>query len=311
MWWNAAASINASAAERGLSLSHHAALKEHENPAALVAAVESRARKVLTPCGQGDMAWRIWGEGAPLVLLHGGHGAWSHWVRNIPSLAERFMVVVPDMPGYADSASPPDPYTADSMAAIMAEGLDRILGERQFAIVGFSFGGVMGGHLAKERPDRVKRLVLVGSGGLGLPRPKMGEMKNWRRLDSEEAQRDAHRNNLGVLMLHDKAKIEGLALHLQAKNTIRTRINSRKISLTDTLRRALDTFPAPLAGIWGIHDATATGEFLDTREQLIKSIDPAAEFVRLDGGHWIQFEAPDAFHAALLPILESRRSKRG
>jgi 2-hydroxy-6-oxonona-2,4-dienedioate hydrolase len=281
------------------------------DPAALVAAVEAQGKKVGTPCGAGDMAWRIWGEGPQVVLLHGGHGAWSHWIRNIPVLAQRFTVIVPDMPGFGDSASPPDPYTADSMAAIMAAGLDRILGEREFSIVGFSFGGVMGGHLAKERAGRVKRVVLVGSGGLGLPRPKMGEMKNWKRMDSEAERREAHRNNLGVLMLKDPANIEGLALHLQATNTVRTRINSRKISLTDTLRRALEAFSAPLAGIWGTHDATASGEFLDAREGLLKSLDPAAEFVRIDGGHWIQFEAPEAFHAAVIPILENGRKRRG
>lgn len=285
---------------------------EAEDPAAIVAAVESRGSKIATPCGDGHMLWRLWGEGPPVVLLHGGHGAWSHWIRNIEPLAERFTVIVPDMPGYADSASPPFPYTADSMAQIMAQGIDSIVKDRTFAIVGFSFGGVMGGHLAKERPERVSRLVLVGSGGLGLPRPKMGEMHNWRRLDSEAERLDAHRNNLAVLMLHDRAHIEGLALHLQATNTVRTRINSRKISLTDTLRQALATFPAPLAGIWGVNDATADGEeYLVAREQLLKSFDPDAEFIRLAGGHWIQFEAPETFNAAVIKILQNGRAARG
>ncbi len=281
------------------------------DPLDVVAAVEAAARKVATPCGDGTMAWRIWGEGQPIVLLHGGHGAWSHWIRNILPLAERYAVIVPDMPGFGESASPPDPYTADSMAAIIAGGLDRILGDRRFSIAGFSFGGVMGGHLAKERPDRTERVVLVGSGGLGLPRPKMGEMKNWKRMDSEAERREAHRNNLGVLMLHDPANIEGLALHLQATNTVRTSINSRRISLTDTLRRALEAFPAPLAGIWGAHDATSPGDYADAREQLLKSLDRDAEFVRLDGGHWIQFEAPEVFNRTLVDILENRRTVRG
>lgn len=286
-----------------------ASVKEPSESAALVDSVERKGHTVATPCGDGNMMWRIWGTGPAVVLLHGGHGAWTHWIRNIPTLAERFTVIVPDMPGFADSASPPDPYTADSMAEIMATGLDRILGEDKFSIVGFSFGGVMGGHLAKERPARVLRLVIVGSGGLGLYRPRMGDMQNWKRMTSEAERLEAHRNNLGVLMLHDPANIEGLALYLQATNTVRTRINSRKISLTDTLRRSLSTFSAPLAGIWGIHDAT-TGAHLDAREELLKSLDADAEFVRLDGGHWIQFEAPEAFNAALVPILESGRTAR-
>lgn len=278
--------------------------------AATVARIEALARRIATPCGDGDMMWRVWGDGPPVVLLHGGHGAWSHWIRNVLPLAERHTVIVPDMPGFGDSASPPFPYSADSIAAIMASGLDRILGERSFAIVGFSFGGVMAGHLARERPDRASRVVLVGSGGLGLPRPKMGEMHNWKRMETEAERIEAHRNNLAVLMLHYPALIEGLALHMQATNTVRTRINSRKISLTDTLRRSLSEFPAPLAGIWGTHDATATGEFLDAREALIRSFDAAAEFVRIDAGHWVPFEASDVFNETVLAILASPRQAR-
>ncbi len=108
----------------------------------------------------------------------------------------------------------------------------------------------------------------------------------------------------------DPALIEGIALHMQATNTVRTRINSRKISLTDTLRRSLSEFPAPLAGIWGTHDATATGEFLDAREALIRSFDAAAEFVRIDAGHWVPFEASDLFNETVLAILASPRQAR-
>lgn len=283
---------------------------EQQSPAKRVAAIDAQARRVETPCGDGTMVWRIFGAGPAVLLLHGGHGAWSHWVRNIPTLSQRYSLIVPDMPGFAESASPPAPYTADSLAAIMAQGLDRVLDTHKLSIVGFSFGGVIGGTLAKHIPDRVERLVLVGSGGLGLPRPKLGEMKNWRRMDQPADRLEAHRHNLATLMLRDPANIDPLALHLQSTNTVRTRINSRAISMTDALRRSLVQFDAPLAGIWATHDATVM-EFLDAREQLLRSLDAAAEFVRIPGGHWIQYEAPEAFDAAVTRILDTKRAGRG
>jgi pimeloyl-ACP methyl ester carboxylesterase len=285
------------------------ARSETQSPADIVAAVDRRAERIETPCGDGTMVWRVFGAGPAVLLLHGGHGAWSHWIRNIPTLAARHTLVVPDMPGYAESASPPEPYTADGMAEIMARGLSRVLGRRSFSIVGFSFGGVMGGHVAKLMQSQTERLVLVGSGGMGLPRPKMGEMMNWKRLETPEARLEAHRNNLGVLMLHDPSSIDALALHLQSANTVRTRINSRAISLTDTLRRCLEAIDTPLAGIWGVHDAT-TGPLIDAREALLRGFDPAAEFIRLDGGHWIQYERPAEFDAAVTRILDVKRSRR-
>ena len=277
--------------------------------ARIIGALDAAATRLETPCGDGRMVWRRWGDGPTLVLLHGGHGAWTHWVRNIDVLARHFTLLVPDMPGFGDSDAPPQPYTAESLAQILATGLDHVLGpDGGCAVTGFSFGGLMGGQLARLRPQAVRRLVLVGAGGTALPRPPMRKMHNWRLLDDLAAQREAHRNNLEVLMLHDPANVDALALRMQTLIAPRTRINSRAISRTDALTRTLDQFPAPLAGIWGTHDVTA-GEFLDQRESLLRKHDPDAEFVRIPAGHWVQYEAAEAFHAALLDILAVKRAR--
>jgi pimeloyl-ACP methyl ester carboxylesterase len=282
-----------------------------ETPAAIVAALEGQAARIATPCGDGSLVWRRWGAGAPLVLLHGGHGAWTHWIRNIAFFARTRCVAVPDMPGYGDSALPPDPDDPESLAQALADGLDEVFpGGDPVDLVGFSFGGIIAGHLARLRPDRAGRVVLVGSGGLGLPRPELAVLKGWRRLATEAERVEAHRANLQILMLRDPAAIDALALHLQADNTARTHINSPAISKTDTLRRCLDELRVPLAGIWGEADAT-TGAFLDTRRALLRSIDPEAEFVTVPGaGHWVQYEAAAAFNAALDTILKAARRRR-
>jgi pimeloyl-ACP methyl ester carboxylesterase len=111
-------------------------------------------------------------------------------------------------------------------------------------------------------------------------------------------------------MLKDPAQIDPLAVHLQTQNAARTRINSVAIANTDTLRRCLPEATAPLAGIWGEADATAA-PFLDERRQLLRSIDREAEFVVIEGaGHWVMYEAPEAFNPALLEILRRDRTGR-
>jgi pimeloyl-ACP methyl ester carboxylesterase len=77
--------------------------------AAIIAGIEATARKERTPCGDGTIVWRVWGAGEPLLLLHGGSGSWTHWIRNIPELAQRFEVWVPDIPGLAIRPCPPSP----------------------------------------------------------------------------------------------------------------------------------------------------------------------------------------------------------
>jgi pimeloyl-ACP methyl ester carboxylesterase len=274
------------------------------DPAALAAA----ARRQETPCGPGSMAWRSWGEGVPVVLAHGGHGAWSHWIRTIPVLARRFRVIAPDLPGHGDSATPPEPHSAAGLGAIMAEGLRRVLAPGESChLVGFSFGAVIAGAAAAELPGRVRQFVLVGAGGLDLPRAPRPELSRWRGLDGEDEKLRAHRENLAALMFADPAHIDALALELQAANTARARIRTHLISRTDALKRALPLVAAGgarLAGIWGSEDATARG-FIGLRRELLRGIDPGAAFTEIEGaGHWVQYEAAAAFAAALAAILD-------
>ena len=78
-------------------------------------ALQAGAERLSTPCGDGELVWHRWGahdsadRGAPVVLLHGGSGSWTHWVRNIAALAQAgHSVWVPDLPGFGDSSPPPD-----------------------------------------------------------------------------------------------------------------------------------------------------------------------------------------------------------
>jgi 2-hydroxy-6-oxonona-2,4-dienedioate hydrolase len=273
-------------------------------PDEFVARIDAAAKRHETPSGAGRMVWRSWGSGPVLVLLHGGHGAWSHWIRNIPALAERYTVIAADMPGYGDSDPPPLPFTPEGLAGVLKRGLDEVIGaDTSFSITGFSFGGAIGGHLAWQGGSRVRRIVLVGSGGLGVARAPMRPMRNWRMQRDAGERLAAHRENLGILMLHDPASIDTLAVYLQLMNTSRTRMKSRPVSLTDTLRRALEQVSARIGGIWGEFDATAVGH-LEERAQVLRQIQPEAPFVVIPGaGHWVQYEAADAFNAALLEML--------
>ena len=87
----------------------HAQTRAKPSPVAMpadYAALLARAIRLTTPCGDGDMVWHMWGErqaGAlPLVMLHGGSGSWTHWIRNIDALvAAGYQIWLPDLPGLA------------------------------------------------------------------------------------------------------------------------------------------------------------------------------------------------------------------
>jgi pimeloyl-ACP methyl ester carboxylesterase len=279
-------------------------MPEHESPAAQVARLAAAGRRIETPCGDGVMVWRIWGEGEPLVLFHGGFGSWTHWLRNIPVLSRRYRLIVASLPGLGESDDAPMPHTPEGIAAIAAEGVARILpaGER-FHLTGFSFGGLIAGHVAASFGESCRSLTLVGAGGLGLKRSAMRKLVSWRHIEDEAGRLAVHRENLEILMIADPAKIDDLAIHLQAENAARGRVNSPTIAMTDTLARKLPLVRARLAGIWGERDATAM-EDLPARARLLRGIEPQAPFIVIaDAGHWVQYEAADAFNEALLEVL--------
>src|SRR5882724_10575978 len=117
--------------------------------AAFVSRIESLGARAVIPCEAGAMVWRIWGEGPPLVLLHGASGSWTHWIRNVLPLAGHFRVLAADMQGYGDSDAPPEPHTADALADLVVAGIEQMLPALAvFDLAGFSMGAIIGGLVA-------------------------------------------------------------------------------------------------------------------------------------------------------------------
>jgi pimeloyl-ACP methyl ester carboxylesterase len=105
-----------------------------------------------------------------VVLVHGsgpGVTSYANWRLVIPALAENFRVVAPDMVGFGFSDRPDDvKYSLDTWAD-QAVGLMDTLGIRKAHLVGNSFGGAIALRIATRHPDRVGKLVLMGS--MGVP----------------------------------------------------------------------------------------------------------------------------------------------
>lgn len=270
------------------------------DPAAFVAAIEARARRVETPCGDGTMVWRIWGEGEPLIVGHGAQGAWSHWIRNIDRLSTGRMLIAADLPGHGDSAMP---ETCDHRgnAKAIAAGLRQLLGDRPADLAGFSFGGCTFAHFAAWYPEQVRRLVLIGTGGLDTP---LGEVLLGRVAGLEGAARQAAiKANLLGLMLHHPDSADELAQHLLLVNARKARFDrASELVLPDKLARILPEVRVPVDAIWGEFDRPHPAPPL--QEAVIRESHPDCDFRVVAGaGHWAMYERPEGFDAALLAIL--------
>lgn len=272
-----------------------AAIKQH------VGALESRAQMIRTPCADGEMTFRRWNEGADetAVLLHGGSGSWTHWIHNIEPLSERFDVLAADLPGLGDSAALPAGYTAEDAAGWVGRGLARILGNRPFHLVAFSWGCTVGATLAPDMAAQLKSILMIGPAALGdmLRRPQMQPLLRRNRDMSEQEIFDTNRENLARLMIHDRRQIDDLAVWLQTENTRRSRFNSPQFARSNLVLDGLARVTVPLYVVYGEFDAPAYPDFT-VREERLRKVRPDMRFeIIAGGGHWLQYELPVEFNA--------------
>jgi len=243
--------------------------------------------------------WRIWGEGEPLLLLHGGSGSWMHWARNIGPMTGRYRVIVPDLPGFGES----DAFqttSLDDYARKVAHGL-RQIDTGPVRIAGFSFGSVIGLGLRAHGivgPD----YVMIGSPGLGHVHPVTDQLMKWRGLD-EAARFAAHRNNVEVLMLGGPAHVTDEAAAIQMAHAERATGRYRGIFRGLHWRDLLDHDDAGrLTVLYGDRDALCW-RYLPDREKFVASLTRPSDFTILPGmGHWLAYEAAEAVNARLLSL---------
>ena len=251
------------------------------------------------------------GEGEPVVLLHGsgaGVSAWANWYLAIPVLAERFRVIAPDVPGFGYSERKPDlKYDMKFWVAHLEALLDSFdIG--QASLVGNSFGGGLSLAFTLRHPERVKRLVLMGTpaghfpmtDGLKGHRP-FEPTREWvaemlkkfpydpalitdRMIDErfEAVQRPDERKAFKKLM----PKNEG-----EKKERIVRGVPEDR----------LQTIEQPALVLHGREDKVIPVEI---GLRLLNNMPNAEAHVFGRCGHWVQLERPDAFHALVTEFIE-------
>ena len=270
--------------------------------------IEKNSKKIFIKSKDSKVCWRIWGKGNPIIFLHGGYGSWAHWIKQVLPFSKNHRVLVPDMPGFGESDDLSLPHSPEKIASNLADTLEDLISVEDNPIIcGFSFGGLISGHLSYEliqRRFRPKKLILVGPGGLGAKRGDMETMIARHSKMSEEEIYNAHQTNLKILMMHNSQKVDNFSVHIQKQNTDAHRIKSRPISATDTLTKILEKQDVPLFVVWGEKDASV-GVYLEDRMAILRKVNKNVRFhVEFNIGHWIMYENENIFNKILEDIIQ-------
>jgi pimeloyl-ACP methyl ester carboxylesterase len=105
---------------------------------------------------------REWGEGAPVLLINGLGANVDMWGTAQEQLARTARTIAFDAPGMGRSRTSPVVLPHPALAAMICRLLDTLEVDR-CDVVGYSFGGTVAQQLARQAPDRVRRIALVGT----------------------------------------------------------------------------------------------------------------------------------------------------
>jgi len=268
-------------------------------------ALQTRAERIDVVVNGVQQTWHVWNRShtKPLVLLHGGSGSWTHWVRNIDALSEDHAVWAMDLPGMGDSALPPEAKDADDIAPWVAQGMAQLLGGQAIPVMGFSFGGLTAGFVAARHPERVSRLLLVGVPGLGL----FGDTLPLRGFlpDMDQDQRNAvHHHNLMSIMLAHEASLIDQTLEIQERNVVRDRLRRRRIARSTVMMELQTQWRCPVHALWGALDALYL-ENLSSAPERLNQCDLRDLTLLPDTGHWANYENAKAFNEWAIVQLAS------
>lgn len=268
-------------------------------------ALQTRAERIDVVVNGVQQTWHVWNRShpKPLVLLHGGSGSWTHWVRNIDALSEDHAVWAMDLPGMGDSALPPEAKDADDIAPWVAQGMAQLLGGQAIPVMGFSFGGLTAGFVAARHPELVSRLLLVGVPGLGL----FGDTLPLRGFlpDMDQSQRNAvHHHNLMSIMLAHEASLIDQTLEIQERNVVRDRLRRRRIARSTVMMELQTQWRCPVHALWGALDALYL-ENLSSAPERLNQCDLRDLTLLPDTGHWANYENAKAFNDWAIAQLAS------
>ena len=246
----------------------------------------------------------------PVMFLHGsgpGVSAWANWRLNLPVIGRTRRVIAPDILGFGFTQRPEDNHYSMPIWLSHLEGVFEALNLEQVDLIGNSFGGALALAFCTAFPERVRRLVLMGSAGLDFPLTK-GLDAVWGYQPSE----DNMLKMMDVFAYNKKLVNKELAA-LRYKASIAPGVQeayqnmfpaSRQegIAKIATPEDKISQIKAKTLIVHGRDDEVIP---LENSYRLHKLIDDSQLHVYGRCGHWTQIEYCDAFNQQVVDFFDA------
>lgn len=256
---------------------------------------------------QGIVHYETYGQGRPVVLLHGWLGSWGLWQRTMEELGRSHRTYALDFWGFGDSGKKRDTYAVSDFVSLVDQFMEQ-LGIESAPLVGHSMGGTVGLSVAVRYPRRAQKVVVVGSPIVGTSLNLFLQLAGYRPV-AFIVYHLPMLLRLGVRLFSPLiVNKDPLAWYrMQERDLSRTTLASFFASIgslhrTD-LRPRLNEIGAPVLGIYGAGDTIVHPK----QYELLKAGVPQAQIeIMRRSRHFPMIDEPDLFIRLLKSFLDSR-----
>jgi pimeloyl-ACP methyl ester carboxylesterase len=252
-----------------------------------------------------NVEYQLYGEGPPLLLIHGLGSSGRDWEMQIDAFSEHFQVIVYDVRGHGKSEKPSGRYSVPLFAKDCAEIL-RALGFDKVHVVGISMGGMIALQLAADCPEIVQDLVIVNSGPDLVVRSIKDLILFWQRLIIVKL---LGMRKMGEVLSKrlfpkpDQGDLREIFVERWAENDPRAYNQTLKGLVGWSVVEKLSLISCPTLIVAADQDYTP----LEVKSGMVEQI-PNAQLVVMEGAHHAApMEYPDQFNQILRDFLGSRR----
>ena len=229
--------------------------------------------------------YKVFGQGKPMVILHGWPSSSEKWVAIAEELSKNnFLVIVPDLPGFGATPAPVTPWTQGDYVQWLFEFVEALPEcQKEFYLLGHSFGGSISARFAIKYNQRLERLFLVGASCIRkktLPKDMSSKVSKIVKKLSFIPYYHLMRKAMYkfVFKKSDYANIEGVMKETYLK------------VISDDSSQKLYFIKVPTIIIWGEKDTSTP---LEDAYFINKKIQDSKLIVVKDAGHSLQLETPE------------------
>jgi pimeloyl-ACP methyl ester carboxylesterase len=256
---------------------------------------------------QGIVHYETYGQGKPVVLLHGWLGSWGLWQRTMEELGRNYRTYALDFWGFGDSGKKRETYQVSDFVSLVDQFMEQ-LGIESAPLVGHSMGGTVSLSMAIRYPKRVQKVIVVGSPIVGSSLNILLQLAGIRFIafmvyNMPAALRLGVRIGSPIIVNKDPLGWYKMQERDLSKTTLESFFASIGSLRRTDLRSQLGAVKVPTMGIYGVGDTIVHPK----QYQPLKAGVPHAQIAIMDKSrHFPMIDEPERFNKTLKDFLDGQ-----